>query len=192
MNKRGRRIVVGVVAALVVAVLCILEAPYLYYSTASLQILPARLIRHAVRFTTGHALPKTMDAAQGIIHGGRDVGVFVRLHTDKAGIQYILGAFGGPDAKTETFDEKSPRFWSGFTMPEVWQERLGVSLYDRKSIRSATVITCQSRSDDVGYVLLIDLDRDDVYIFGMGGSWGIPGGTRGRETGTPGTATYYK
>ncbi len=146
--------------------MCIVVAPYLYYSLAPLQMLPARLIRHAVRFTTGRALPETVEGAQGMISGGRDVAVFVRFHTDKAGIQYMLRVFGGPGVRTETFNEEDLHSRHVFVMAEQWQERLNVRLYDRESIRSATVITPIVTSDGLDYILLIDLERDDIYLSG--------------------------
>jgi hypothetical protein len=51
-------------------------------------------------------------------------------------------------------------------MLEQWQKRLGISMYDPNSIRSATVMTCSAFTGP-GYVVLVDRERDDIYILGM-------------------------
>jgi hypothetical protein len=171
MNRRqGRTVVVvgGVAAVLFLLPLFIVRVSHFPMGRC---MLSAEGIRRAVLSTTGKNLPETVEAAQGMIDDARDMGAFVRFHTDEAGIEHVLRTFQGFYAKTETLNEKQLRNWSGFHAAERWQKERGVRVYDPNTIRSATVISGSSSPDspkpDTSYIVLIDLERGDVYVLGM-------------------------
>jgi hypothetical protein len=171
MNRRqGRTVVVvgGVAAVLFLLLLLLVRVSHF---PTGLHMLPVQGMRGAIHATTGKNLPETMEAAQGLVNDTRDMWAFVRFHTDKAGIAYVLQTFRDSGAKEEILNERQWRDWSGFQYPERWQKELGVRVYALNSIHSAIAISRSpvpaSPQPGTGYTVLIDQERGDVYVLGM-------------------------
>lgn len=173
MSKRRLYIclvVAGLVILLGLAIASLCEDwPLLYYRQfTSLRELPTRLIRPAFRMITDRELPQKADGLRAIFQGGREAGIFVRFETDSKGIAYILEAYGRPIVST--FDEDFLRTMTAsnasiFSTPSRWQERIGVRIFDQKSIESGRLIRIAPITRTAPwYRLFIDDDRSVVYI----------------------------
>ncbi len=174
MGKRRIRVGVGLAAVAALIVLeIVLRPPLWYYTNFTLRpnVLPARLIRSAIRFSSGHAAPAVMEDAQGMVHGGRDPSVFVRFRTDDQGLRYILQEFGGWNVAVEVLDmevfRSVPSGWHMFAGEMVSQKKLGVRIYDPTTIRSARVLIRNSYSFNPSYYLLIDEEQHTVYMLAI-------------------------
>ena len=166
MEKRRIRLIVGVGLA-AIATLMVLRPPLSYYTNFGLRpkVLPARVIRSAIRFASGHDAPAVMEDAQGIISGGREPGFFLRFRTDDQGLQYILEEFGGRHAPVEVTGEEALRFgYLPFDMAVPWQNELGIRIFDPSTIHSGRILTRHSSSLDPAYTVLIDDRQHTVYI----------------------------
>jgi len=173
--KRKQIVGTVVLAAMSVGIGCIvilvLRPPLWYYTSFARhpRLLPSRLVKPALRFATGRDLPPEVESMAGIVQGGRDPSIFVRFRTDDAGVQHVLREFGGPDTTSEVLGDGSLRSgWNAFFVPSQWQEQLEVRLYDQDKIHSARLITRISiggQDFDPGYVVLIDDENREVYIY---------------------------
>ena len=164
-------VIAGVGALIVLET--VLRPPLWYYTNLTLhpRVLPTRLIRSAVRFSTGHDAPAKMEDARGIIQGGREPSFFIGFRTDDEGLRYVLQEFGGWRVATEMLDGEELRSrcgWNEFAGPLRWQKELGVLIYDQDTIHSGKLLTCHSSSLDPSYTIVIDEQHDAIYL------WAIP------------------
>ncbi len=140
---------------------------YLHWSMSPHE-LPARFIRPAFRYATDRDMPAVVRDAQAIWSGGREPSIFVRFETDLNGLAYLEQTFGGPGTESETFsaEEMKEIMGSGgdfFPMAKVWQERLGLSMYDAKALGAGRLIRC-SEVNGGGWRIFIDEDHSVVYV----------------------------
>jgi hypothetical protein len=157
------------VAALIVLGL-VLRPPLWCYCqfTWHRHVLPTRLIRSAIKFSTGHDAPAKMEDGRGIIQGGREPSFFIGFRTDDEGLRYILREFG-EGSTIEVLDEEKLRCgWHAFAGPVHWQKELGVQIYDQDTIHAGKLLTCLSVGGlDPGYTIVIDEQHGAVYIWAM-------------------------
>lgn len=153
-------------------------APYLTRRTHC--DLPTELIRPAFKYMTGQELPPNADGLRAIFSGGREPSIFVKLQTDCDGITHILNTFDRPgvwsgvyDAdylkKPEVADTDRAKLARASVVSELaaalrWQTELGVSLYDRSSIKSARVLDSAPARTRPAYQIVIDDEHGMVYI----------------------------
>ncbi len=177
MNKRRLCIcfvAAGLVILLVLAIAYLCEHPPLFYyvNFTDLQELPTRLIRTAFQAVADRDLPEKADGLRAIFSGGRESAIFVRFKTDSDGIAYILETFGGPDVKLETLDADYLRALTAsrvtiFSIPSRWQEKIGINIFDQKSIESGRrleYVPGIGNGIAPGYSIFIDDQRSTVYI----------------------------
>ncbi len=130
------------------------------------RVLPTRLVRSAVRLVAGHELPAYAKDVGAIIFSGRDVTtVFVRFHTDEAGVQEMLRWFGegAVGTRSSKLDQQQLSQWDGFDLLSEWQKKLGLVLYDRSAIDSATLLVPRALSPV--RAMLIDDQKNIVYLY---------------------------
>ena len=177
MNKRRLCIcfvAAGLVILLVLAIAYLCEHPPLFYyvNFTHLQELPTRLIRTAFRAVSDRDLPEKADGLRAIFRGTIESAIFVRFKTDSDGIAYILETFGKPGVKLETLDADYMRAMtaSGVSIlgtPSLWQEKIGVNIFDQKSIESGRrleYVPGIGNGIAPGYSIFIDDQRSTVYI----------------------------
>jgi hypothetical protein len=177
MNKR--RLYIRVVAAVLIilsllAIAYFCEHPPLFYYVhlTDIQELPTRLIRTAFRAVADCDLPEKADGLRAIFKGGREPSIFVRFKTDYDGIAYILETFDVAGVKSETLDADFLRALTAshasiFHIPSLWQEKIGVNIFDQKSIESGRRLEYIPGPDTgkaPGYRIFIDNQRSTVYI----------------------------
>ena len=169
MGKRKIRTGVGLAAVGALIVLALILRPTLWcYINFTLRprVLPPRLTRSAVRFSTDHDAPAKMEDARGIIQGGREPSFFMGFRTDDEGLRYVLQEFGGWDVAIEVLDEEKLRSgWNAFAGSAYWrQKELGVQIYDQNTIQSGKLLTRHSNGFDPGYTIVVDEQHRAVYI----------------------------
>ncbi len=159
------------VAALIVLEIILRPNLWCYIQfTLHPHVLPPRLIRSAIKLSTGHNAPAKMEDARGIIQGGREPSFFIGFRTDDDGLRYVLQEFGGWSVATEVLNGEELRSrcgWNEFAGPLRWQKELGVLIYDQDSIHSGTLLTCHSSSLEPSYTIVIDEQHRAVYFWAM-------------------------
>jgi hypothetical protein len=163
---------VGLVILLGLAIVQMCKHPPLFYYRQFTELpreLPTRLIRRAFWIVTGQQLPSKADGLRAIFQGGREPAIFVRFQTDSEGIKYILETFGGPGVESTTYDADFLKALSTsraniFPILPIWQEKLGICLYDQESIESGRELKFISGGVEAWYTIFIDDQRDTVYI----------------------------
>jgi hypothetical protein len=111
-------------------------------------------------------LPAYAKDVGAIIFSGRDVTtVFVRFHTDEAGVQEMLRWFGegAVGTRSSKLDQQQLSQWDGFDLLSEWQKKLGLVLYDRSAIDSATLLVPRALSPV--RAMLIDDQKNIVYLY---------------------------
>ncbi len=171
MEKRRIRVCVGLAAIAAVIVLALILRPplwcYVQFSWHR-HVLPTRLIRSAIRFSTGHEAPARVEEGQGIVQGGREPSFFIGFRTDDEGLRYILKEFG-EDSAIEVLDEEKLRSgWNAFAGWLHWQKELGVQIYDQDTIHSGKLLTCNSVGGlDASYTMVVDEQHGAVYLWAL-------------------------
>jgi hypothetical protein len=140
---------------------------YLHWSMSP-HVLPVHYIRPAFRYATGRDLPAVVQDAQAIWSGDREPSTFVRFRTDPNGLAYIEETFGGPRAESETFSAEDMRILTGsganfYPNPVLWQERLGISIFDPKTLGAGRRIS-YGKQHGGGWRIFIDEEHGVVYI----------------------------
>ena len=135
--------------------------------------LPTRRIRSIFcDMTEQIELPNKTDDLRAIFESGIDPAIFVRFQTDSEGIEYILDKFGGSTANLKTFDAGLMKALNEanealfFYYPSIWQEKLGICLFDQDSIESGRLLKGSLGSrNQVGYTIFIEDKNNIVYMF---------------------------
>ncbi len=171
MGKHRVRIYIGLaIAAALIMLALALRPPLWCYTQLSWgpHVLPTRLIRSAVKYSTGHEAPAKMEDARGIIQGSREPSFFIGFRTDAEGLQYVLKEFGA-DSTVEVLDEEKLRCgWNAFAGYLHWQKELGVQIYDQNNIHSGKLLRCSPASSlDPGYTIVVDDEHRAVYLWAM-------------------------
>jgi len=173
MDRHKWRVIgLGAVILGCAATLLYVGAPLQYYAhVPGVRQLPPDLIEAAFRLATGRELPACARDLRGIISGGMDPAIFIRFQTDSKGIEHIVNVFSGSDVASIVLDPNDPHrlLPSGcplFFGPSYWQERLGISLFDRELAKSGRMLEylAQPGNPD-GYQIFIDDEDAIVYVF---------------------------
>ena len=130
--------------------------------------LPLAKIPLEFRTITGQELPKKVDGLRAIFKGSLDPEIFVRFETDAEGIEHVKRCFIIPGASVEHVDAaKLNRMkalsQSMFTVASRWQEKLGIRLFDEKSMESGLLIG-SAGLEHRWYSVFIDEQRGIVYV----------------------------
>lgn len=174
MNKRKlhtRFVAAGLVILLLLAIAYFHEnPPFFYYTqTFSPHELPTQFIRRAFRYVSKKELPNKADDLRAIFAGGRDPSMLVKFHTDSEGVAYLLDTFDGVNVESKTVEKDLLRSdVKIFSIPSLWQEKIGVTLFDQKSIESGRELEFNPGPGDgkaPGYQIFIDNQRSTVYIY---------------------------
>lgn len=174
MQKKHRRIVIVLAGVVVVAGLGAVrlwsDPPLGFYRHWSMRphALPAKFIRPAFRYATGHDLPVVTREAQAIWSGDREPSIFVRFRTDPNGLAYIEETFGGAKAQSEAFTAEEIDILTGsggdfYPMPRLWQQKVGLSLYGPRALGAGRHITFGERHGG-GWSIYIDEEHGFVYV----------------------------
>ncbi len=159
----------GLAAMGAVLVLALILRPPLWcywQFTLHRHVLPTRLIRSAIRFSTGHDAPAKVEDGRAIVQGGREPSFFIGFRTDAEGLRYVLKEFG-EDAAMEELDEEMLRAgWKPYMFPLLWEKELGIRIYDQNNVHSGKLLTCQSMGGlEPGYAMVIDEQHGAVYLW---------------------------
>jgi len=122
----------------------------------------------AFRYATGRDLPAVAQDAQAIWSGDREPLIFLCFRTDPNGLTHIEEILGGPETEIEMFSAEEMKILTGsggnfYPMPVVWQQRLGISMYDPKALGAGKRITYSKRGGG-GWLIFIDEEHGVVYI----------------------------
>jgi len=130
--------------------------------------LPTAKIPLEFRTITGQELPKKVDGLRAIFQGGMDPEIFVRFETDAEGIEHIKRSFMIAGSTSGRIVAGQPmQMWSlMFSSVPRMQEKLGICLFDQKSIESGLLIESPGLKHRF-YSVLIDEQRGTVYIYAM-------------------------
>jgi len=130
--------------------------------------LPTAKIPLEFRTITGQELPKKVDGLRAIFQGGMDPEIFVRFETDADGIEHIKRSFIIAGASSEHIDATQPKHIGSLMFSSVsrMQEKLGICLFDQKSIESGLLIESPGLKHRY-YSVFIDEQRGTVYIYAM-------------------------
>jgi len=130
--------------------------------------LPLAKIPSEFRTITGQELPKKADGLRAIFQGGMDPEIFVRFQTDAEGIEYVKRSFMIAGATSEHIVAGQLRQTPSLMFSSVppMQEKLGICLFDQKSIESGLLIESPLLKHRF-YSVLIDEQRGTVYIYAI-------------------------
>ena len=120
------------------------------------------------RTITGQELPKKADGLRAIFKGSLDPEIFVRFETDAEGIEHIKRSFMIAGSTSGRIVAGQPmQMWSlMFSSVPRMQEKLGICLFDQKSIESGLLIESPGLKHRF-YSVLIDEQRGTVYIYAI-------------------------
>lgn len=129
--------------------------------------LPLTNIPAEFRTITGRELPKKADGLRAIFQGGMDSDFFVRFETDAEGIEHIKRLFTSPASTSEHIAAGKRRQTHSLMFSSVprMQDKLGICLFDEKSIESGLLIQSPTLKRRGQCSILIDEQRDTVYIY---------------------------
>ena len=130
--------------------------------------LPLAKIPSEFRTITGQELPKKVDGLRAIFQGSMDPKIFVRFETDAEGIEYVKRSFMIAGATSEHIVAGQLRQTRSLMFSSVppMQEKLGICLFDQKSIESGLLIVSPGLKHRY-YSVLIDEQRGTVYIYAI-------------------------
>ena len=148
------------------------DRPLWYYiHVPGIRELPLKFVRPAFRFSGNCELPSEAHDLRGIFRGGLDPAIFVRFQTDDRGLEAVLEIFSGPAVVSQTFvpgstDMPPTRYGGMFPQPALWEEKIGVHLFDQESTKSGRVLELvPDLAKPDGYKVFIDDDSGMVYIY---------------------------
>jgi hypothetical protein len=130
--------------------------------------LPTAKIPAEYRTITGQELPKKVDGLRAIFQGGMDPEIFARFETDAEGIERVKRSFmitGATSERIVAAQLRQTRSLMFSSVPRM-QEKLGICLFDQKSIESGLLIESPGLKHRF-YSVLIDEQRGTVYIYAM-------------------------
>ena len=130
--------------------------------------LPTAKIPLEFRTITGQELPKKAEGLRAIFQGSMDPKIFVRFDTDAVGIEHVKRSFMIAGATSEYIVAAQPRQTRSlmFSSVPAMQEKLGICLFDQKSIESGLLIESPGLKHRF-YSVFIDEQRGTVYIYAM-------------------------
>jgi hypothetical protein len=130
--------------------------------------LPTAKIPAEFRTITGQELPNKVDGLRAIFQGSMDPEIFVRFDTDAVGIEHVKRSFliaGATSEHVVAAQLKQMRSLMFSSVPPM-QEKLGICLFDQKSIESGLLIESPGLKHRY-YSVFIDEKRGTVYIYAM-------------------------
>lgn len=173
-------LVLGGVALVVVITYAVIQREeliltYIVNTYIPAKQLPKRRVRSAFRHIIGHKMSIEAKGLQGIFEGGRDPGIFVKFEAEPNSIQQFLQPFLESRVRYDhTIDPNYMKYLNDsghrlFVVPQRWQEKLGVRLFDQMSFVQGRLIECyephQEGERQREYQLLIDEEHNTVYLY---------------------------
>lgn len=163
MNKSRRWLLLALAPVVVLLILLFIAIGLIWQqidNAPAIQLLPAK-IRPTFRVIAERELPQKADGLRAILGGGREPAIFVRFETDSEGIAYIVETFGGPPVESWTLNPDLLRnlkasHMSVFHIPSLWEQKMGVHIFDPESIESARILEYPvGMVRELGYKILI-------------------------------------